>query len=483
MKQIELKEVAKRFTEKYYPQWLSRVDRIWEMLENIDPNFLQAEPASSQYQQGNAFGIAGEIEPKFKEYMGGIAVFAFTCRSIQGDDGIGENEIKNQISITQTNLNISAGLQAKLENVLSEMLPSMIGDVIEADERKFEIHFTETEVRIPGQPPVNKTYSYTLLEHMILKESIHWIWGFVFLGRWSYGEVLEKHPRTQFGNYLSKEAKKLEKYGFVIDHKRGGDEWWLNFKKTNATINSNLLEARAQFIAAKSEFEIGNMDEVIIKLESAIAPIDYPNVIFIDAYKLLIRYIFQIKYENISENTLKKVTRFLVWYKAKLRRAILIIKKVYLEESKISKQEVGDELKNLEIESKEAESSYEAIRNKVSVTENVRDCEELIELVVTMQEKIIEITKMTEMTRLVKETILKGTDFKELRSNKYIQEIFNNCINAISSRKPTLRYKQDALEFFLLSVLEKETELYEHGNLNSLINLLQKKLRVEIENS
>ena len=57
MKPIDLKEIAQRFTSKYYPQWISRVDRIWDMFEKIDPKSFVSESGKSQYQLGNAFGV------------------------------------------------------------------------------------------------------------------------------------------------------------------------------------------------------------------------------------------------------------------------------------------------------------------------------------------------------------------------------------------------------------------------------------------
>jgi len=135
MKPIDLKKVAKRFTEKYYPQWLSRFDRIWEMFEKTDLNKIVSDPAKSQYQQGNAFGIAGTAEPESKEYMSGIAIVAFTYHGAKDKDSISNDEIIKRISLVP-NLKITPGVQQKLENVISEMLPLMAKNIEEQPESK-----------------------------------------------------------------------------------------------------------------------------------------------------------------------------------------------------------------------------------------------------------------------------------------------------------------------------------------------------------
>jgi len=135
MRPIDLKEVAKRFTEKYYPQWLSRFDRIWEMFEKTDLNKIVSDPVKSQYQQGNALGITGTADPESKEYMSGIAIVAFTYQGTKDKDSISEDEVKKRISLVP-NLKITHGLQQKLENVISEMLPLIVEEAEESKKEK-----------------------------------------------------------------------------------------------------------------------------------------------------------------------------------------------------------------------------------------------------------------------------------------------------------------------------------------------------------
>ncbi|HEC66928.1 MAG TPA: hypothetical protein ENI23_16760 [bacterium] len=113
------------------------------MLDKVDLNSLQSESGKSHYQLGNALGITGEVEPQFKEFVGLVTVFAFTHQNIQGGD-VTKAEMKKQLSLTQTNLNLNASQQAKLEDVFSEMLSSVIENT--ADQT---IHDKITEHKTP----------------------------------------------------------------------------------------------------------------------------------------------------------------------------------------------------------------------------------------------------------------------------------------------------------------------------------------------
>jgi len=135
MKPIDLKEVAKRFTEKYYPKWLSRFDRIWEMFEETNLNKIISDPATSQSYLGNAFGITGTTEPESQDYMSGIAIVAFTYQGAKDKDSISDDEVKKKISLIP-NLKLTPGVQKRLEDTISEMLPLMVGEAVEQSKYK-----------------------------------------------------------------------------------------------------------------------------------------------------------------------------------------------------------------------------------------------------------------------------------------------------------------------------------------------------------
>jgi len=143
MEPIDLKKAAKRFTEKYHPDWVSRFDRIWDMFEKINPKSLVADSANSQSQMGNAFGITGTADPSAQECMGGIAVFAFTYQDTKDKSSISQDEVKKKISMVPVNLNMYPGLQKKLEDVVNEMLPSMVVGAAEQTEKKDSNEYDE----------------------------------------------------------------------------------------------------------------------------------------------------------------------------------------------------------------------------------------------------------------------------------------------------------------------------------------------------
>lgn len=119
MKPIDLKEVAKQYTKKYYPQWLSRVDRIWDMFEKTSPNQVVDNVVKSGFQQGGALGIDGQQDPQLNECISGIAILAFTHQSVRDEDGSVSDE---KISVSHIGPEVSEDVQKELKSVLAEML-------------------------------------------------------------------------------------------------------------------------------------------------------------------------------------------------------------------------------------------------------------------------------------------------------------------------------------------------------------------------
>lgn len=132
MDPTKFKEIARQFTTKYYPQLLPRVDRIWDMLNEID---FSKKPGTVS-QIGGGFAFAGEANPELQGMISGIAVIAFTYQGVKDDGNISEADLKNRINTTCLNLKTTSDLQAKLENVLSEILPSLAGNAIIKEKEK-----------------------------------------------------------------------------------------------------------------------------------------------------------------------------------------------------------------------------------------------------------------------------------------------------------------------------------------------------------
>ena len=106
-----------------------------------------SDSSKSSFQEGYSLAIAGKTELEFEQCISGIAILAFTYNKFQDEKNIDSNNIKEQISILPANTNFSTELQRKLENVLSEMMPQMVGKAIqEKDELISQQHPTEYRV-------------------------------------------------------------------------------------------------------------------------------------------------------------------------------------------------------------------------------------------------------------------------------------------------------------------------------------------------
>lgn len=116
---IDFKSAAIKFTEAYYPQWTGRADRIWKMLVSI--NVDNRLSLFSQIDNiGDALGIAGDADPEFKEYMAGVAVFAFMCRDGEIKESADSTGLKKRVSLIPFG-DMTPRLKAKIESVIEEM--------------------------------------------------------------------------------------------------------------------------------------------------------------------------------------------------------------------------------------------------------------------------------------------------------------------------------------------------------------------------
>lgn len=297
LKPIDLKEVAKIFTERYYPQWLSRVDRIWEMLEKVDPNSLYSESAKPLNLQGNTFGITGEIEPKFQECISGIAVFAFTCNGLKSDDEIAEPELQSRITTTSLNLKIPPGLQSKLEAVLSEMLPTIVGETIRTEEEKLEINFIENKIKVGGKVDSRNKQQFKLLECFILEDKeIHWVESIRLFDEWRRIRVDIPNLKKNFGVTISK--LRGSKSGFFTENKLNLEINSLSngFSKLIGieNYNSNILQAKSLYKEAFFAYRSGEFDKAQEKLVTAIDT--YPE--HIPSLELLVRLLLNVEIDS-----------------------------------------------------------------------------------------------------------------------------------------------------------------------------------------
>jgi hypothetical protein len=469
----DLKAVAIRFTKIYYPQWISRVDRIWHMLEKVDFESIRLE--TTQSHQGNALGIGGAEDPQYSDYMSVISILAYVDQKPKNKDSIDKNEIIVQITSAPEGLKISNVQQQKLTNVLGEIFFSPVKKDVEV---KKEIIFTETEIVGLYKKPIGKTYPFVLVENIILKKRIHWLWGFVIFGEWACGELIHKLPRDQFFNYKSKILKDIEKKGLKIAFNRGGDELWIkDYEAVKANLKCNLFEAIDNYNTAVIELEKGNINKAIEKLKIAISPPRYSNVKYIDAYNLLIQCIFKSNYQNISESLLEKIKIFLRWYKTKLGAAVFIIKNTYVKKNIISESRIEHELKELETEFGITKKNLGAIIKKVPVTEAENNYDELISLFQSLNETYERIIEVDEFEG---EIIYDIPEFKTLKDNRLISKLFKMNITKLNELMPYSTDKEGTEAYLLLNIIKKGIDTDRGYDLPSMAKHLSNKLEYEI---
>jgi hypothetical protein len=337
--------------------------------------------------------------------------------------------------------------------------------------------FTESKLKTSGGTS-NKTYPIVLLENIILKKRIHWLWGFVIFGKWTCGKIPKKTPRDRFFNYISKEIKEFEKYGLKIDLNRAGDEMWIeDFKTIKSKVKCNLFEAVDNYDKAVIEFEAGNIVEAIKKLESAISPPNYSKIKYINAYNLLIRCVSKVNYQNISERLLDKIKTFLRWYVKRLKLALYVIKNIYTQKNIISDSEIESELRIIEIEFNGAKKNFNAITDKVPVTSAERSFDELIELFQSSKEKY---EKIIEIDGYQEEMIYEIPEFNTLRNNEIIKKLFKNNIGGLRTIKAYLTDIDGTESFLLFNIIKKGIDTDKSYDTPLLLKYLSSKLKYQI---
>jgi hypothetical protein len=130
MNNIDFKEAARMFVSKHYPQFLSKTDRFWEMLNEIDFAKKFSE-VSYPFHSGQGFGFAGEVDPELKNMVSAIAVIVIIQQNM--DEKVSESKLKNTLETTCLNLEITPHLKTKIEEAIYDVLASASNEVILAE--------------------------------------------------------------------------------------------------------------------------------------------------------------------------------------------------------------------------------------------------------------------------------------------------------------------------------------------------------------
>ncbi len=494
MKPYKIKDIAKRFISEYYPNYLKTFDELWGVLEELDFNMITSDKGI-QSRLGEGLSLGGESSLEYKEVMAGNTILYLALEETKGKENISEAYLLKCIETVCKNKlrNINPNLKEKVISSVNYMFSSFEGDTHTSSAKKkatkLEINFTETKVILSNKNQFNKTYPFIILENIILQERIHWLWGFIFLGKWTYMDTrkLIVNPKQQFGNYISKFQTELSKIlqntnetnniAFVIEKERGGDECWIDYKLVKTKILCNLFEARDMYLDAKEDYDKSRTDVAVKRLESALSLAKYKNLKYIDAYKLLINCIFKLDYVGISDELLIKVETFLRWYKRRLKDATIIIRKVYLKNNFIPEEYIEDELNYMEIEYKEAEKHYEAIQSKISLSSNVKDYEYLIALIQNLRETYYEYLIVKQN---IEETIFDTGAYITLRQNKHIANIFEEAVSYLTKIRQEIQDKEGTIDSVFFKVIMNGVDFEQQNNLASLINCLKNLVENEL---
>lgn len=338
-----------------------------------------------------------------------------------------------------------------------------------------EVNFTGNEVRTSGEKPLSKQYPWEIIEQLILQGKIHWLWGFVFLTGWTSGEMLERLPKDQFANYISKEIKRIRGWGFDIHHKRGADEWRIDYRVSETKVRCNLLESRMHYQAAIRNFR-DDVKQAIKDLELAISPLYYPHVNFIDAYNLLAECIFKINFVGISDNLLTRIEYFYRWYVRRLDEALFIIHKKYLKNGIFSEKEAGDDLNGIEFALKDAKKKLEAIQNKVAISPKEKEFEDLANLIYSLRKAIEEVSDESRMGDIVFET----DEFIAFKNNRYIKEAFKMSSRFIDEMNVEIYDKESEVDFMLLNIVKYGIDFTKNNSASLIRNSIYQKLKENI---
>lgn len=174
LKPTDIKTIASRFVDSHYPQFVSRVDRIWHMLEEMDLNLAFPEQEKEGFQHGNALGIAGAIDPDLKECLRVVSILAYANQTIRNKDAISESDIKIQLVSAPDGLRISAGQLQKLEQIISEIFESNIGEPFEVSNSKPSVEETKrTKIFKDNVVYLSRKNSFGVNRFLVTEEDVH----------------------------------------------------------------------------------------------------------------------------------------------------------------------------------------------------------------------------------------------------------------------------------------------------------------------
>lgn len=293
---------------------------------------------------------------------------------------------------------------------------------------KNEIIFTESEVQISGQKSQNKDYSWILVENIILKEKLHWLWCFVILSKFE-----TKNPKWQFKNYLSKKQTILKRNGIKISVLKRAEDDYAILEKIEDGVELNIQDKKESYNQAKIFFNENRIDDAIKELSKITTP-KYKCYSFTGVYMKLIEWIRMDDFKNISIDLITICSDFLAWYSKRLRVGISQIEfyKKRLSKNKNKFDELTEEeFQKIKDELNKVEENLRALLQKVPLSKEEEDYEVLVRFLIDTQEKLMYIQEKEDETEETRQETCIQVIIKLQNENKYFSEIIKSAFRLL----------------------------------------------------
>lgn len=296
--------------------------------------------------------------------------------------------------------------------------------------KRIEVEFTDSGVMVDGDN-WGKDAPLLLFEFLILRRrKVYWPWACIILPEFNVAD-----PDYQFRNYVSKKRKDLTNRGIQVrTFKKKGQDGFAIFEGMDNCLVSNIKEVRAKYEQALSLYNNGNLKEAVVTLSCITNDIRNQWYTFTDAYMDLARWICELNFKNVAEDTMRKCRKFLEWYFTRLRLGISKIER-YAQRKGLS-TEASNQLQNIETELEKAEELCSALVKQVPPDKEEQAYKDFVNLLLDFREKLVSINEESER-EVDKETT---GEVIELLAEKHkglaeIVEYGRNIIDELLERK------------------------------------------------
>jgi len=357
--------------------------------------------------------------------------------------------------------------------------------------RWINVRFTNTSVILNGKP-IGKNTCFLLAEYLILKRRpVHYLWAYVILPKF---EVKSKTPDEQFRNYVSKVKRKLAEYGIhVATEKEKYSDGVAMFQGMDDCVVSNIRGILKLYENAVSQHESNNIPGAVEALSRMTDDVGHEWYTFTDAYMDLATWICELNFEGVRKVVIEKCIEFLGWYTKRLRLGISKIEHS-MQQTPLGSQALV-ELNHIEKESGRAEKLLSLIIQRRPVSQDERDYENTVSVMVYFREKLLSINEESE--REVKKDAIAEVVKLLCEENNLLAEVveygrdtLDELLEAKQQRHKCIpTYIQDMHEriYWLVGDLIAEIENFdefERSNINKLVRLktyLCRRLRQELK--